>query len=296
MMKKMIPTCLTVSLMLTLVSCGDDGASPRGSGFIEATEVIVSAEVTGTLKHLYVREGEKVAAGAPLALIDTTTYALRLAEALAQERAAETGKAVAHLQVEKAVLDSSLAGREHTRISRLVDKGSANRQESDQVETRYRQAGLAAGMARSSLKAAEADLARIRANIDIIKKQVADCIPTAPLTGTVVTTYAEPGELAVAGKALVRIAGLDTVWVKIYLPPEDLTRLTLGDQALVDPEDGRSESIKGRLSWISPEAEFTPKNVQTKEARADLVYAVKVTIPNPDEDLKIGMPVMVRMP
>ena len=151
-------------------------------------------------------------------------------------------------------------------------------------------------MARSSLKAAGADLARIRANIDLIQQQIADCTPVAPLDGTVVTTYVDPGELAVAGKALVRIAGLDTVWVKIYLPPKDLTRIGLGDEALVDPEDGRTEPFKGRVSWISPEAEFTPKNVQTKEARADLVYAVKVTVSNPEEELKIGMPVMVRIP
>jgi HlyD family secretion protein len=295
-MRTLIPTCLMVLLTLALVSCGNDGGVPGGSGFVEATEVTISTEITGRLERLYVTEGDKVAAGAPLALIDTTTYALRLAEVLAQEHAGETNEAVARLQVKKAELDSSLAEREYARLSRLVDKGSANRQQYDQAETRYRQAGLAAGMARSASKAAAADLARIRANVDIITKQLADCIPTAPLDGTVVTTYADRGELAVAGKALLRIAGLDTVWVKVYLPPGDLARLKLRDEALVDPEDGRSEPIKGWVSWISPEAEFTPKNVQTKEARADLVYAVKVTIPNPEEDLKIGMPVMVRIP
>jgi len=295
-MRNLIPICLVTLLMFTLASCGDDGAVPQGSGFVEATEVSVSAEVTGTLKHLYVREGDKVAAGTPLALIDTTTYALRLAEALAQMHAAATNETMARLQVEKAELDSSLAEREYARISGLVDKGSANRQQYDQAETRYRQAGLAAGMARSAVRAAAADVTRIRAGIDIVKKQLADCTPPAPLTGTVVTTYADPGELAPAGKALVRIAALDTVWVKIYLPPGDLTRLKLRDEALVDPEDGRKEPIKGWVSWISPEAEFTPKNVQTKEARADLVYAVKITIPNPEESLKIGMPVMVRIP
>jgi HlyD family secretion protein len=279
-----------------MVSCGDDGAEPRGSGFIEATEVLVSAEITGRLEHIYVGESDRIPAGRPLALIDTTTYALRLTEALAQEYAAATKEAAAKLQVEKAELDSSLAEREYLRISRLVEKGSANRQQYDQAETRYLQAGIAAGMARSAATAAAADLARVRAGIAIIEKQLADCMPVSPLDGTVVTTYADPGELVVAGKALVRIAGLDTVWVKIYLPPEDLTRVGLGEEALVDPEDGRTRPIKGWVSWISPEAEFTPKNVQTKEARADLVYAVKVMIPNPEEDLKIGMPVMVRIP
>jgi HlyD family secretion protein len=281
---------------LVLVSCGKNGGLPQGSGFIEATEVTVSAEITGRLERLYADEGDKVEVGTPLALIDTTTYALRRAEALAQAHAAETNQAAARLQVEKADLDSSLAGREFGRLKSLVEKGSANRQDYDKAETRYRQAGLEAGVARSALKAATADLARIQANLDIIEQALSDCRPLAPLTGTVVTKYVDPGELAVAGKALIRIAGLDTVWVKVYLPPGDLTRVKLGQEAEVDPEDGRTEPIKGRVSWISPEAEFTPKNVQTKEARADLVYAVKVTIPNPEGLLKIGMPVMVTIP
>ena len=282
--------------VLASVSCGNDQGMPSGSGFVEATEVTISAEVTGRLENVYVDEGDAVVVGTPLALIDTTTYALRLTEALAQRYAAETRGAAARLQIEKAALDSSLAEREYARISRLVDKGSANRQQYDQAETRYRQAVIAAGLARASLKAAEADLEGARANISIINKQLADCRPRAPLSGTVVEVYTDSGELGISGKGLVRIADLDTVWVKIYLPPKDLTEIKLGDRALVDPEDGRSEPIEGRVSWISPEAEFTPKNVQTKEARADLVYAVKVTIPNPDEDLKIGMPVMVRIP
>ena len=117
-MRNLIPTCLMVLLTLVLVSCGNDGAVPRGSGFVEATEVTISAEITGRLERLYVREGDKVAAGAPLALIDTTTYALRLTEVLAQQHAIRTNAAVARLQVEKAELDSSLAEREYARLSR----------------------------------------------------------------------------------------------------------------------------------------------------------------------------------
>jgi HlyD family secretion protein len=112
----------------------------------------------------------------------------------------------------------------------------------------------------------------------------------------VVTRYVESGELVAIGKPLVKVARLDTVWVKVYLPPSDLTRIKLGGRAEIDPEDGRSRPLAGSISWISSEAEFTPKNVQTKEARADLVYAVKITIPNPDQTLKIGMPVLVTMP
>ena len=84
--------------------------------------------------------------------------------------------------------------------------------------------------------------------------------------------------------------------MKIYVPPRDLTQIKLGGKADVNPEDGRTQPLTGIVTWIADEAEFTPKNVQTKEARADLVYAVKVTIPNPDGELKVGMPVMVTIP
>jgi HlyD family secretion protein len=111
----------------------------------------------------------------------------------------------------------------------------------------------------------------------------------------VINKFVEVGELIGVGKPLVKIAKLDTVWVKVYLPPSDLTRISLGGHALVDPEDGRNKPLEGKVSWISDQAEFTPKNVQTKEARADLVYAVKITIPNPGKVLKIGMPVSVKI-
>jgi HlyD family secretion protein len=120
-------------------------------------------------------------------------------------------------------------------------------------------------------------------------------MPISPLAGTIVDKFVEAGELITTGKQLIKVARLDTVWVKIYLPPSDLTRIKLGGTAKVDTEDGQTAVINGTVSWISDAAEFTPKNVQTKESRADLVYAVKVSIPNSEMRLKIGMPVAVEI-
>jgi len=172
-MKDLTITSMLCLAMLTLVSCGGDEATPQGSGFIEATEVVISAVVTGTLEHLYFGEGERVTAGATLALVDTTTYALQLAEAMAQKQAAKTRETSARLQVEKAELDSSLAEKEFLRISEILDKGSANRQQYDQAETRYHQAALVSEMARAALRAASADLVRIKANVDILHSHLA---------------------------------------------------------------------------------------------------------------------------
>jgi HlyD family secretion protein len=295
-MKRFPLASALVVLALWLVSCGDNNGVPAGSGFIEATSVVVSAEVAGKLDALYFDEGEAIALGDTIALIDTTKVSLMLDQANARLRSAWTQEQSARLQIEKTELDSALARADFLRVRSLVRKGSVNQQQYDQAENRYLQARLARKTAGAALAGARADRKRAEAEIAILEKQLSDCRPVAPLTGTIVTSYVEQGELLGIGKPLVKIAELDPVTVKIYLPPAQLTRVKLGAKAEIDPEDGRTSPIAGKVSWISPEAEFTPKNVQSREARADLVYAVKITIPNPDQVLKIGMPVMVTIP
>lgn len=291
-----ILTILCVFPMLTVVSCGRGGGAPGGSGLIEATEVTVSAETSGRVEKRYVDEGDRLVPGDTIALIDTVTLSLRLTQAEALKTAAETRRENARIQIDKAALDTDLAQKEFDRINSLVQTGAANQQQYDKTKNILEQSRLARKAAAAALDAAVADLEKIDSDIALLRKQLADCHPVAPSGGTVVTTYVESGELAAIGKPLVKIARLDTVWVKVYLPSADLTRIKLGGRAEVDPEDGRTPPLAGVVTWISPEAEFTPKNVQTKEARADLVYAVKITIPNDGEQLKIGMPVLVTIP
>ncbi len=287
---------LPLTIALLGLACSKQASPPSGSGFIEATEVVISAQVSGRVEHLYVAEGDRIRTGEPIVLIDTTSLALKVAQAEAKRAAIETRIHSAEIRVEQALLDSSLAAREFQRVSNLIASGSVREKRYDEVETHYRQASLAAGMARATLKANKADLRHIEAEINLVKEQLANCKPTSPISGTIMTTYIKRGELATTGKPLVRIANLDTVWVKIYLNPEDLGKVMLGDVAEVDPEIPGMKPLSGHVTWMASEAEFTPKNVQTKEARADLVYAIKVTIPNPEKRLKIGMPVMVRIP
>ena len=287
---------LLAPLIVLAVSCSKKEVAPGGSGLIETTEVIVSAEAAGRIERLYCDEGDHVAIADTIALIDTTTTALRLQQSVAARQAAETRRRSSEIQVEKAGLDYDLAKKEFDRIGSLITGGSANQQQYDRVENGYSQARLAKKTAEAVLQAALADLERTDADIALLKKQLSDCHPVSPAVGTVVTKYVESGELVAIGKPLVKVARLDTVWVKVYLPPSDLTRIKLGDRADVDPEDGRSQPLAGSISWISSDAEFTPKNVQTKEARADLLYAVKIMVANPNQTLKIGMPVLVTIP
>jgi len=295
-MKRYISFALLTAVAIFAVSCSEGDETPFGSGMVEATETVVSAEAAGRLERLYFDEGDRLYRGDTIALIDTTTTVLRLRQAGAARMAALAGRENAAIQIERAAANDSLAQKEFERIDRLLKSGSVNQQDYDRAKNARDQARLAHRAARVALSAADADLARIEAEVDLLKKQYADCRPLAPRNGTVVTTYIEEGELLGTGKPILKIAQLDTVWVKIYVPPQDLTVIKLGDKAEVDPEDGRETPLNGSITWISEVAEFTPKNVQTKEARADLVYAVKVTVPNHDETLKIGMPVSVRIP
>lgn len=295
-MKRMVLLLAFGLIGPALLSCSDGDLVPGGSGLVEATEVTVSAETSGRLEYMYADEGDRIGQGEVVVLIDTTSTALLLKQARARRQAATAQVESARLRLEQARLDDSLAQKEYDRLARLVAAGSANQQQYDRAENAAGQTRLANKAAAAAVRVATADLAAIEANIALLEKQWADCRPMSPVTGTVITTFVETGELITAGRPILKIARLDTVWVKIYFPPADLTRIKLGDRAEVDPEDGRSQPLAGTVSWISAEAEFTPKNVQTRQARADLVYAVKISIPNPDQVLKIGMPVSVRIP
>jgi HlyD family secretion protein len=286
-------SALTLIAFMSFLSCGGNGKLPQGSGLIEATEVTISSQAAGELTALFRDEGANVAAGDTLAQIDTIATMIRLRQAQALYDAAQARLENAAINISVTGNNLDLANKEFERVATLLRSGSANQQQYDQTLTAFDQAKLANQQAEVTQKAARADLDNAQSQIELLQKQVHDCFPVSPVSGTVVERFIDTGELVSAGKSLLRIAKLDTVWVKIYLPPNDLTRISLGSHASVDPEDGRATALDGTISWISPEAEFTPKNVQTKEARAGLLYAVKILIPNPEQTLKIGMPVSV---
>lgn len=293
-MKMMHPKYILPVLML-LVSCSGNNGVPGGSGLIEATEAVISAEAPGKLAALYVDEGDDLNINDTIAMIDTVATMLRLHQVEALKAAAETQLDIAEINIKQSDINLSLAEKDYERVKSLIQSGSVNQQQYDNTETAYNKAVLAERQAYAARSAAQADLKNMDAEKELLLKQFKDCFPVAPMNGIVSDKFIEVGELANIGSPLIKIARLDTVWVKVYLPASDLTRIKLGDRAEIDPEDGRTQMLTGHITWISPTAEFTPKNVQTREARTNLVYAVKITIPNPDQTLKIGMPVSVNI-
>lgn len=280
--------------MLLFTGCGDDNSTISGSGFVEATTVLVSAQVNGVLDALYVDEGSNVSRGDPLGVIDTVTVVLDLRRAHAQLESARMAARIAGIDIDRAQQDENLARKEFDRIDALRKKGTATQQQYDQTENRLRQSELAVRLAKATLAARDADVTRIQSEIAILLDRLDKCRPTAPVNGVVTNKLTEAGELMAPGRPIVEVARMDSMWVKVYVPAHALTRIRLGERASVDPEDGRTTPFEGHIVWVANEAEFTPKNVQTEEARADLVYAVKVRIDNETGALKIGMPVMVR--
>ncbi|MCP4703094.1 MAG: HlyD family efflux transporter periplasmic adaptor subunit [candidate division Zixibacteria bacterium] len=282
-------------IILILVSCGEDNSAPGGSGLIEATEVVISAKMTGHIERLFIGEGDIVQTDDTVAVIDTTTTRLKLNQAEALRSSAEVQLEISVINIDQIHLKLSLAKKEFDRVKNLIKTGSVNQQQYDKAETAYNQAILSKKQAEATKRSAEANIQKINAEIALLGRQLDDCFPLVPNKGIVSDKFIEIGELVNFGAPLIKIASLDTVSVKIYLPASDLTQIKIGDQAEIDPEDGASQPLAGQIVWISPKAEFTPKNVQTKEARANLVYAVKIAIPNSQQILKIGMPVSVKI-
>ena len=290
----MRPLLLIVLAGLLLAGCGNNNGLPGGSGLIETAESVVSAETSGRVVQHRFGEGTIVSPGDTLLVIDPSNLELELASARAGLDVLKAQLAAARVQVKQATTAEDFARTEFERVDRLVKSGTATNRQHDQAEFELNNAALARQTAEAQVRTTDASITKTEADIARLERRLRDCYPLAPVGGVVTEKFIEPGELLSPGKSIARIARLDTVTVKVYLTTEKFAGIKLGDRAKVSTESGGQEH-QGMVVWTSDEAEFTPKNVQTEEARADLVYAVKVSIPNPDRRLKIGMPVFVTL-
>jgi len=293
----MRPTDLMLALICLAVltaGCSDNDKAASGSGFIETDEVLVSSEVTGRVMEKYFNEGSLVGRGDILLAVDPTRIELQLKSAQASLGAAEANLNVTEVQLSQAMEAEKLAESEFKRATDLLKSGTANQRQYDQARFEYDSAQKSRQIAGARIAAVEAEIEKIRAEMARLQRELDDTTPEAPIAGTILEEYVNIGELLSLGRPIATIAGLDTVSVKIFLGAGAFAGVRLGDRAVIDTESGEKK-FTGVVVWTSNEAEFTPKNVQTKESRAGLVYAVKVSIPNPDHFLKVGMPVYVTL-
>ena len=279
-----------------LSACGGD-SDPDAYGNFEANEVVVSSESRGQLRYFAPTEGAQLAEGQAVALVDTTQLALERAQILAQH--ASTGSRVVEVDRQITALEAQREVAERTleRTRRLMSQQAATAQQLDQAEREYRvfaaQVEAAKAQRRSVTQQSGSSDARVAQLNDLIARSRI----LNPVTGVVLATYARAGEIVQPGQPLYRIANLDTLTLRAYVSASQLAGLRLGQRVNVSV-DGAGDglvTVPGTVSWISAQAEFTPTPIQTRDERTDLVYAIKVSVPNLNGRLKIGMPGDVRL-
>lgn len=286
---------LLVGTASLAIGCGG-GGDPDAYGNFEATEVVVSAEASGQLLWFSADDGRRLESGALVGVIDTTQLALERAQMTAERAATRSRANEVASQIKMLRSQHEIAEREYARTTRLHDAQAATAQQLDQVERDFRVLAEQIEAAEAQRQTVEQDIASSVARVAVIEDRIRRSRVTNPRRGTVLTSYVEAGEFVQQGQPLYKVADLDSMELRAYVTEPHLARIQLGGSAKVSVDDGpdRRRIIPGIVTWVSSEAEFTPTPVQTREERADLVYAVKVRVPNAEGRVKIGMPADVR--
>jgi HlyD family secretion protein len=328
-MSRSLICVITIAAASAVTACRREAppGPPRASGYVEATDVRVSAKVPGRVEKVNVIEGARVNAGDTLVVLSTTDVNLLLTrvraerdQALANLRLLQAGSrpedirqldaqlAAARAEREAADAEVSAARADEARFEQLLrNKAGSQKQRDDAVarrelaEARLKAAADRVGAATAALARAKAgaraeEIAAARARVAAVDAQIAsiehdrgEATITAPMGGIVGSRLVEPGELVAVGTGLLVLIDLDNAWANVYVEEPLVPALRLEQPATVLTDAGNR--LAGRITFISPRAEFTPRNVQTAEERAKLVYRVKVTVDNRDGILKPGMPV-----
>jgi len=285
---------LMILLMAAITGCAGDGANP--SGTFEATTVDVASVIAGRVLAVGADEGEMVAAGDTLLVLDVGTMVLQRRETAAKQSSLAAERAVVEQDLRQAELRLELATTTLERTRNLESAGSATRQKVDDLSAEHDVAASRVEAADGRLAVLDAELAALDAGLAVFDRRIADGVVLSPLSAMVLVRAIEPGEVAAAGRTALRLADLSALELRVYLGEQDLDLVRPGDSLVVHVDALPGEALPGTVTWISDEAEFTPKNAQTRDAREQLVYAVKLAVANPDGRLHIGMPAEVDLP
>lgn len=285
---------MTVASALVFASCGNKDVDYDASGVFETTEVIVSSRGTGEIVSLNVEEGQTVAANQPLGELDMTQLVLKKQQLNAGKDAATSRRLNTATQV--AALRQQIANlkQEEARFMALLNDGAATQKQVDdigyQIATLQQQLSAANEQVSTANQSIDGQSAGFDAQIGQIDDMMQQAVITSPIDGVILSKYAEAGEFAVPGRALFKVADVSDMKLRAYITADQLTGLKIGQKVKVyadQGENGRKE-YDGTVSWISSEAEFTPKTIQTRDERSNLVYAIKITVHN-DGLIKRGM-------
>lgn len=293
-MEKTLEYSFLAAIALAAASCGEGSKAYDASGVFESTEVTVSAEGNGRIMSLALQEGDRLEAGAVVGCIDTVQLYLGKVQLEATMKAVGSGRLDISRQI--AALESQIEKQrqELERFTNLERAGASNRKQVEdiqaQLEVLQRQLDAQKESLRNANSGVSGQSAALEAQILQLDDKIRKCVITCPVDGTVLAKYSEAGEFAVQGRALFKVADLDDIRLRAYITADRLTGLKLGQTVKVFADQGASgrKEYAGTLIWISDKAEFTPKTIQTRDERANLVYAVKIAVKN-DGLIKLGM-------
>ncbi|KJF45064.1 HlyD family secretion protein [Draconibacterium sediminis] len=279
------------SLPFLFMACQTNNDTADAYGNFEAETVIVSAETPGKILELNVDKGDKIEAGYSAALIDTVQLHLQLLQLDAQQTAVVAKRKSTQSQI--AVFEEQKTNLKinEERIQKMLNDGAATQKQLDDIQGQISVIDKQIANTKTQFTLISKEQEVLEAQKASVSDQLNRCNIKSPVSGTILETYAEQGELTAAGKSLFKIADISELELKVYVSGAQLPHVKLGQQldVLVDQNATENQHFTGTITWISSEAEFTPKIIQTKEERVKLVYAVKVSVKN-DGTLKIGMP------
>ena len=277
-----------------LVSCGKSKDDADASGTFEATEVIVSAQASGQILSFDVEEGQTLTANQQVGVIDSTQVYLRLKQLQSSGRAIESRRPNIQKQIATIEQQISTAKTERKRAENLIKANAGNQKTLDdinaQISVLEKQLDAQKTLLESTNQGITDESEGLEYQLKQLEDQLAKCKITSPIAGTVLLKYAEMGEIAAPGKALFKIADTNSMILRAYITADQLTQIKVGQTVKVKTDSGKDDSkeYSGTIAWISSKAEFTPKTIQTRDERANLVYAVKINVKN-DGLIKIGM-------
>ena len=284
---------VVISAISVFAGCSDEDAHKFvASGIVEGTAIKVAAQTGGYILDIHFEEGDDVEQGFVIAVIDTEKLVYQSEQVLATLEELEVQHKINLNTLERAKSEYDHIEKKYQRYQDLYEKKSASRQVLDDLKTAFDSGKTQLQNARQNLKLVESRRKGLEAQAKLLRRQIDDASVISPLTGTITTKYYESGETIPTNAAIAEIINLNKMWTKVYISELLLPKIKVGQEVEVRI-DGTDESLLGYVAWISPKAEFTPKNILTEESRTSLVYAVKVNVDNPDKLLKHGMPVEV---
>ena len=290
-MKTLKNLMVFIAILPVVSACLEKGEKSDAYGNFEAREIIVSSEVQGKILKLMVEEGQILPANEVVGLVDTVQPYLKKEQLVAQKYAVSTKLNNIHAQINVQNEQKKILVKEKNRFENLLKDGAATTKQLDDIAGKINLINSQIESIRTQKSTVLSELTAINKQIEQIEDQIKRCKIINPIFGTVLEKYIEPHEIVIPGRAIYKIADLREMILRVYISGNQLSRISIGQkvEVLIDKNERETRVLEGTVSWISQQAEFTPKIIQTKEERVNLVYAVKVHMKN-DGSLKIGMP------